>query len=348
MPSFAVNNKTQNYFMKNKLYLIFAFSFILMSFKQDKPAYMLFNEDGKKVSYADMLEKMKAADIVFLGEQHTDPIVHWLQYELTKDLYNERTDDVVLGAEMFEADNQLILTEYLNSVYSEKKFLAEMRLWNNYHTDYKPLVEFAKENEIPFVATNIPRRYANVAYLKGFEGLEELSDEAKKYIAPLPINYDPEVACYKNMLAYITDMGKDDKKEKMPMKKHKHAMHDTTKADALTAKKSVHSMHAMSKSMQSHGMENLPKSQAAKDATMAHFIMQNWANGKLLIHYNGTYHSDNFEGIVWHLLNKKDDLKIITLSSCYQESVIELEEENLNKGNFILCVPESMTQTNRK
>lgn len=336
--------------MKNRTVILMALTLLFMSFTQDKPAYMLFNKSGNKITYAQMLEEMKDADMVFLGELHTDPIVHWLQAELTKDLYDKRGGDIILGAEMFESDNQLILNEYLDSVYSEKKYLAEMRLWKNYHTDYKPLVEFAKENRIQFVATNIPRRYANVVYLNGFEGLEKLSNEAKKYIAPLPINYDSELACYKNMLSYIQDISSANKeKSKMPVSKSDHVVIDSTSKDTMTNSHSMHApKHSMNKKLKTHSMANLPKSQAAKDATMAHFIMKNWTEGKLMIHFNGTYHSDNFEGIVWHLLNKKDDLKIVTLSSCNQESVLKLEEENLNKGNFILCVPDNMTQTNRK
>jgi uncharacterized iron-regulated protein len=29
------------------------------------------------------------------------------------------------------------------------------QLWSNYQTDYRPLVDFAKENNLRFIATNI-------------------------------------------------------------------------------------------------------------------------------------------------------------------------------------------------
>ena len=59
-----------------------------------------------------------------------------------------------------------------------------------------------------------------------------------------------------------------------------------------------------------HGNQNLPKAQAIKDATMAHFILENWEKGKTFIHYNGSYHSDNFEGIVWYLKQENPNLYI--------------------------------------
>jgi len=78
---------------------------------------------------------------------------------------------------------------------------------------------------------------------------------------------------------------------------------------------------------------------------MAEFILKNWSDGKLFLHYNGSYHSDDFQSIVWYLLQAKSDLKILTISSVEQEEVENLEEDNFNKADFILVVPTSMTKT---
>jgi len=165
-----------------------------------KPAYKLFREDGKKVKYEKMAEAAADADIVLFGEYHTNPISHWIQLELTKDLFDARGEALILGAEMFEADNQLIMDEYLAGQITEAKFEEEARLWKNYKTDYKPLVKLAKENELTFVATNIPRRYANMVFKRGAVSLDSLSDEALSYIAPLPLEYDTSLSCYKQLM----------------------------------------------------------------------------------------------------------------------------------------------------
>jgi uncharacterized iron-regulated protein len=306
--------------MKRLFLLSLVLSITLQGFAGDKPAYILYNSDGKVVKYSKMLKALEDADIIFFGELHTDPIAHWMQIELTKELFNQKREALVLGAEMFEADNQLIFNEYLEGLYPANKFEAEMRLWNNYQTDYKPVVEFAKKHQIPFIATNIPRRYASMVFKGGFEALDDLTDEALRFIAPLPILYDPEVECYKDML----DMGKD-----------------TAKA----APKGMPAAHG--KAMPKMSMENLPKAQAAKDATMAHFIMENWSAGKCLFHFNGSYHSNNHQGIVWHLQQENKDLKIITINTVLQDEIDTLSEENLNSADFIICVPESMTRTSR-
>jgi len=307
----------------------------MLSFTGDKPAYQLFNQEGKKVKYDKMLKELVEADIIFFGELHTDPIAHWLQLELTKDLFQQKKEALVLGAEMFEADNQLILSEYLEGIYAADKFEAEMRLWNNYQTDYKPLVEFAKENKVPFIATNIPRRYASIVHKKGFEGLEDLTVEALNFIAPLPILYDPEVKCYKDMLN-MGSIGAPEKKE---------APKDTAASKETEAPMVMPAGHGSGMAMSS--MANLPKAQAAKDATMAYFILENWTEGKTMFHFNGTYHSDNFEGIVWHLKQQNPGLNIMTIATVQQTDIDSLSEENENLASYILCIPENMTRTRR-
>lgn len=286
----------------NKSYILLFVSLILFSaFKSDKPAYVLFSKDGKPEKYEKMMKDLSDADIVLFGELHNNPVVHWLELEITKDLYDEKKQDLILAAEMFETDNQLILSEYTDSLISTSRFEDEAKLWPNYKTDYKPLVEFARENRLTFVASNVPRRYASLVSSKGFEGLNELSDEAKKLLPPLPIDYDPELNCYKSMMQ-MEGMG-------------------------------------------SHVTANFPKAQAIKDATMAHSILKHWEKRKLLIHYHGAYHSENFESIYWYLKKVNPKLKIVTIHSVEQDDNTELTEENTGKADFTICVDSDMTKT---
>ncbi|MBM3437421.1 MAG: ChaN family lipoprotein, partial [Bacteroidetes bacterium] len=205
----------------------------------------------------------------------------------------------------FETDDQLVLDEYLSGRIAQKNFEKEVKLWDNYSTDYKPLVEFAKENNLSFIATNIPRRYASLVNKNGFESLDSLSVEAKRLVMPLPVNYDPELKSYKAMLE----------------------------------------MNEGGMQGGSHATENLPKAQAVKDATMAYSIMQHWQPGKIFIHYNGSYHSDNYEGIVWYLKQENPALKIMTISTVEQDTITDLKEEFLNLADYIICVPTGMTKT---
>ena len=172
---------------KNLLVILFAgfMSFANFAMATDKPAYTLYNNKGEVTSYSDMVKDLTQSDMVFFGEYHTNPISHWMQIELAKSLYKAKGDQLFFGAEMFENGNQLVLNEYLAGYYPEKKMLVEItQLWGNYQTDYKPLVEFAKEKELRFIATNIPRRYAAMINSYGMEALKKLSPEANAMIGP--------------------------------------------------------------------------------------------------------------------------------------------------------------------
>jgi len=103
--------------------------------------------------------------------------------------------------------------------------------------------------------------------------------------------------------------------------------------------------------MPAHASANLPKAQALKDATMAHFIMKNIAeNQTTFLHINGAYHTDNYEGIVWYvndyLKRTNFPLKILTISCVEQDTISVLSKENIGKADFIICIPNSMTRVN--
>ncbi len=278
-------------------FLLAAVALMETGIAQDKPAYVLYNKNGKKVKYSKMLNELSKADILLFGEEHNNPIAHWLQLEVTSDMEQRRK--LVLGAEMFEADNQEALTMYVQGKNTAAGFDSSARLWKNYPTDYAPLVNFAKAHNIVFAATNIPRRYASLVSKQGFEALDSLSALEKSWIAPLPIPYDPELPGYKMMMEM----------------------------------------------MKNHGGTNMPKAQAIKDATMAYFILKNFIPGSLFIHFNGSFHSENYDGIVWYLKNKRPDLSYATITLVSQKNINHLLDENKNKADFIICVDEDMTTT---
>ncbi|TAL66024.1 MAG: iron-regulated protein [Bacteroidetes bacterium] len=286
--------------------LLFILVISLQSFSQDKPAYKVFTGEGKKADYEDLLKEVTKADVVFFGELHDNPVAHWLELEVTKSLFAEKGKNLILAAEMFEKDNQLLIDEYFAGIIKESSFESEIRLWKNYGTDYKPLIAFAKQNELKFVASNIPRRYASVVANGGFEALEKLSPEALKYIAPLPVEYDSTLACYKDMLSMESSIGGTMEKKVSP---------------------------------------NLPKAQAIKDATMARSILDNWKKGQMVIHYNGSYHSDRYMGIIWYLKKYDTSIKVATITTVLQDDIYKMDDENKNQADFVIVIPSSMTRT---
>jgi uncharacterized iron-regulated protein len=167
---------------------------------QQKPAYRLYDHRGKSLSYRKALKQLREAEVVFLGELHNNPISHWLQYELTRDLIASRgAGSLVLGAEMFEADQQTALDHFLQSEQTAREFAGQTELWPNFPTDYQPLTELAKAEQIPFIATNIPRRFARQVSRQGVAALDSLSAEEKAWVVPLPFEIDYELPSYQRM-----------------------------------------------------------------------------------------------------------------------------------------------------
>ena len=282
--------------MKKLTFSIFLFATII-SVAQDKKAYQIFDKKGKKSSYEKVLKASEKIDVVLFGEIHDNSVVHWLQLEFTKDLAQRKP--LVLGAEMLEADNQKQIDQYLKGEIDQKQLDSSARLWKNYKTDYKPLVDFAKDKKINFIATNVPRRYASLVFKKDLVALDSLSALEKSWIAPLPIEFDINLPGYKGMM-----------------------------------------------SMQGgHAGEKMPKAQAIKDATMAYFINKNRKENSIFVHYNGTYHSDNYEGINWYLRKLDADIQIVTIAMVEQKDITKLEAEHYNKADFILVIDEDVTKT---
>lgn len=132
--------------------------------------------------------------MVFVGENHNCPISHWMEYKITEALHGVHGNKLVIGEEMLESDNQIILDEYMRRQIPFDRFEAEARLWDNFSTDYYPVVYYAKDNGLRFVATNVPRRYAAAVNENGLGCLDSLSAQAKSWLPPLPIpfEYDAE------------------------------------------------------------------------------------------------------------------------------------------------------------
>lgn len=192
--------------MTRKILTVLACFAALAASAQDKPAYRIFTAEGDKTDYGLMIKALSKADIVLIGETHNCPIAHWMEYEIASDIAGRHPKGLVLGAEMLERDNQLLVDEYVSGLISSEKFEAEAKLWDNHYTDYARLLYLAREKGLKFVATNVPRRYASFVKDNGLQALETLSEEAKALMPPLPIAFD-ESQAENEMFSFMNMMG---------------------------------------------------------------------------------------------------------------------------------------------
>ena len=190
--------------MKNIFIAILLAGFCSLS-AQNLKSYQFYNKKGKEINTGKLVKELADYDVVFFGENHNSSINHWLQLKITEALYAQKNGQLILGAEMFERDNQSQLNQYLSGKFDAKTLKDSVRLWNNFTTDYKPLVDFAKDKKLNFIATNIPRKYASQTSKEGLESLNNLSEKDKTYIAQLPIKVTLDTPGYPEMKTMMGD-----------------------------------------------------------------------------------------------------------------------------------------------
>ena len=263
--------------------------------------FRIYDAKGNPAMFDDILKAVGKTDAVFLGEQHDDATAHALQMQIFKAVFEKygKEKRVALSMEMFERDVQLVLDEYLKGFISENHFLLSSRAWGNYKTDYRPLVEFAKENKLDVVAANAPRRYVNMVSRLGRDSLNQLSADAKKWLAPLPFG----------------------------------------EASEAYAKKFIALMGGMSDSNTPNQHNPMLASQSLWDATMAFSISEYLKQNKnsLVVHLNGSFHTENRLGTVDHLLKYKRKARVLVVTIKYEDDFKTFDKaKHTDLGDFVI------------
>ena len=312
MTTCAISNITFN-LMKIFSYILLLSSVAAGVFAQSAdPKYTVFDGKGNPATLTQIIDAAGKADVVFLGEQHDDATAHAVQLEVFR-LAIERFSKqrkVALSLEMFERDVQVILNEYLNGLITEPQFLAGSRPWGNYKTDYRPLVELAKQRKLEVIAANAPRRYVNMVSRLGRDSLNGLSKEAKEWLPPLPYG-DPSEAYTKKFNAL---MG---------------ANRDPASATAHFP---------------------IVFSQALWDATMAYSIAQSLKKNKnsLVVHLNGGFHTEGRLGTVEHLSKYRSKAKVVVVTMRYEDDFKNFDKaKHTDLGDFVILTDSKVPRTQR-
>lgn len=258
---------------------------------------------GKTLSRSDLLDRLAQADVVFVGEQHDSAPTHALELELLQDLHRRAGKRLTLGMEMWERDAQPALDAYLAGKTNEAAFLATARPWSNYRTDYRPLVEYARANGIPVIASNVPQA---VASRVGRNGLEALKDTPAGQAATLV-----------------------------------QAPHDTYWQRFQTVMQSMAGGHG-GMTMDAATIERFYEAQVARDETMAESIASRLevAPHGLVLHINGNFHSDDGQGIPMRLLWRRPLTHVLVVSVVpVAESPSSLLPTDQTRADFVIYVP---------
>ena len=304
------------------------------------PRFEITAPDGTIVTQDQMIDAAAKADVVFVGETHTNRAAHHLEYAILKGLLERRKEgeapSVVLALEMLERDLQVITDEYLSDTITEMHFMAAGRPWGNYMGAYRRTVNLAKESGAPVVASNAPRRYVNLVGRKGRDALSALSPEAKTWLAPLPYGEASETyrAKLKALEKEFRGPESENKKKKSPHGDDtpKASAHPSPHGQAHAKTDQPETPHNDKEKLPDSGID--PDAQALWDATMAWSIAQarqNWPNA-LVLHINGAFHSEGGLGIPEHLARYSPDAKVVIITIRPKETKVPTDPKPIFKA----------------
>ncbi|MEP7345529.1 MAG: ChaN family lipoprotein [Gemmatimonadaceae bacterium] len=237
------------------------------------------------ISLTELAEIASRADVVFFGEEHTDPETHRIEFALLEAIGGMRTD-VILSLEMFERDVQGTLDDYISGRLPETEFLAKSRPWPRYATDYRPMVEFAKSKGWPVIASNVPRQIASAVGRRGLAALDSLPAGERGYAAR-------DIIC--------------------PNDDYRRRFFDEMKGHS-----SGSAAPAPGDSLPTVVAERFYLAQCVKDETMGESIAdarQRLGLGALVVHYDGSFHSDFGAGTAERLRRRAPSARTLVISA---------------------------------
>ncbi len=272
--------------------------------------FRAFDGKGNPVTMDQIVKAIGETDVVFLGELHDDAVGHAVQAEIFRRTVAQYGAErrVALSLEMFERDNQIVVNEYLSGQITEAHFMSSSRPWGNYKTDYRPLVELAKEKRLSVIAANAPRRYINMVSRNGRDALNSLTKPAKEWIAPLP--YAEPSAAY------------------------------AAKFKALMGP-SPEAQMGIDKILASQSLWD-----ATMANSVSKYLKTN--KRSLVVHLNGGFHTESRLGTVEHLLKYRPKAKVLVVTMRYVDDFKTFDKAKLTDiGDYVILTDAKQPRSKR-
>jgi uncharacterized iron-regulated protein len=273
--------------------------------------FKLFDaKTGNQIDIKKMAENSSKFDVIFFGEFHDDSIIHGIQKAYLEE-FIKLNPKTAVSLEMFERDAQPVIDKYLKDEINEEEFLKASRPWPDYKKFYRSLVEIAKENKLPVIAANIPRKYASMYASGGMTAINKLPKEERHLVTrDIKIENDEYLERFYKIM--LQNMGLDTNMNLKPNQENTLYLY--------------------------YG------AQVIKDETMAESIYDflDEDDDYKIIHFNGDFHSNNYMGTAKKLLDRDDDLEIAIITPDYVEKDKEIsyDETYYGKTDFLLIIHE--------
>lgn len=285
------------------------------------------NREPELNSVAEAAAELANYDVVFIGEAHGHPGNHLAQMQLFEQIYRH-APELTLSMEQFNRDAQQVVDEYLAGEIGEWTLRKKGSAWDNYGSSYRPLVNFAKRQQLPVLAAEVPVHIVACVGKQGAGYLDTLSDLERSYAAS-ELNIDTDSGYFKKYAKFVSGSATHGKS----------ASHDETESEGISPQ-----------------VLNSYTGQVLRDDTMAETIFWHMEKnpGRKVVHLNGSFHSDSFMGTVERLKLRAPSLKIAVVSpvEVKDPTAPSLNKSDVAKGTYILQIhptePEVIKAENRK
>jgi len=128
-----------------------------------------------------MIEDLRKATLVFVGETHDNELHHRLQLEIIRDLYSAKAP-IAVGMEMFTASSQEYLNSWIAGKINPDDFIrVYYKNWGFPWPVYRDILLYVRDNKIPTIGLNIPPEISRKVASSGFSSL---SKEEREKLPP--------------------------------------------------------------------------------------------------------------------------------------------------------------------
>jgi uncharacterized iron-regulated protein len=133
-------------------------------------AHILVVGSNQYVTLDLMMNDLRNASIVFIGEMHDQPGHHQAQLQVIQGL-QQAAQPLAIGLEMVRRENQLILDRWVAGTIEEEEFRQVFEKDWGMWPQYAEIFTWARDNQVPLIALNIPREITQQVAREGFASL---------------------------------------------------------------------------------------------------------------------------------------------------------------------------------
>lgn len=263
----------------------------------------------RRVTLDDVINDLAEYDVVFVGEAHGHAANHFVQSKIFAGLH-AKYNNIALSMEQFNRPKQSVIDQYLAGEIGEETLIHEANAWEHYRSSYRPLVEFAKRNNLSVIASEVPPNMVSCVGERGPEFLNQLTGEPRGWIADqLHLDAGP----YKDKFYSFMDAAAGHRVE----------------GDLSEAEKQQKKFYRFA-------------AQVSRDDTMAMSINQHLqANPQSkVMHINGSFHSAGMLGTIERLLYRNPSLRVANIHPILVDDPNNpaFEANDVTEGQYLLLL----------